>query len=196
MKKLLVFFVFMAIAGANVYGQDIAVKTNLFYGASTLTPNIAVEFALAPNMTIDFSGGYNPWNWRGTAESNKKAVHYMIQPEYRYWFTGKFNGHFIGGHILFSQYNVGGHNLPLFFGKGSNDYRHEGWMAGAGISYGYQFILSDHWSIEANVGEGYARMKYDRYDCILCGDKLEGEKIAKNYFGPTKAGISVIYIIR
>lgn len=196
MKKLLLVFMFATIACGYVYGQDIAVKTNLFYGASSLTPNIAVEFSVARNMTVELSGGYNPWNWRGTADNNKKAVHYMLQPEYRYWFGEKFNGHFVGGHLLFGQYNISGHNLPLFFGKDSAGFRHEGWMAGAGISYGYQFILSDRWSVEATVGVGYAKMKYDRYDCVLCGDKVEGERISRNYFGPTKIGISIIYIIK
>ena len=78
--------------------------------------------------------------------------------------------------------------------KGSKEYRFEGYGYGGGISYGYNFFLGIRWSIEANLGIGYARLHYDKYKCQKCGEKIGTE--SRNYFGPTKAGISLIYYLK
>ena len=67
-------------------------------------------------------------------------------------------------------------------------------MAKLGISYGYSWILGKRWNIEATIGFGYAYSNYDKYDCATCG-RFKGSQ-DKHYFGPTKAGISLIYIIK
>ena len=176
------------------YAQTTAVKTNLLYGAYTRTPNLSLEFGLGKKSTFEMGGGYNPWNLKGNFDDNKKLVHWLGQLEYRYWLCQKFSGHFFGIHALGSQFNIGGYELPLLFEKGSKNYRHEGYAYGGGISYGYQFYLGKRWSLEANIGLGYARLNYDKYECAKCGEKLGS--VTKDYFGPTKAGISLIYIIK
>ena len=65
-------------------------------------------------------------------------------------------------------------------------------MLGAGIAYGYQWMLSRHWNIEASVGIGYDYIKYDKYECGWCGEKIKSSH--SNYFGPTKAALSFLYI--
>jgi len=179
----------------SVSSQDkIAVKTNLLYGATTLTPNLGVEVGIGERTTIEVMGGYNWFNLDGTKNDNKKLVHWLIQPEFRYFLCESFNGHFFGFNAMYSQYNIGGHELPMLFGKGSKSYRHEGNAYGAGFSYGYQLPIHTKWSVEFNVGVGYMRMKYDQYDCVDCGDIKEKGK-TKNYFGPTKAGIKLVFLI-
>lgn len=174
--------------------QHVAVKTNLLYGAYAYTPNLSLEIGLGHRSSLDIGGGYNPWNRDGSRVNNKKLVHWLGQIEYRYWLCGKFSGHFFGIHALGTQYNIAGHELPLLFGKGSKNYRYQGWGAGGGISYGYNFYLGKRWGLEVQVGAGYARLHYDKYDCAKCGRKIGTEN--RNYFGPTKAGISLIYIIK
>ena len=73
-------------------------------------------------------------------------------------------------------------------------YRYEGDLWGGGISYGYQWPLSTHWSIEAVIGAGYARLNHDKYVCENCGEWIK--KDSKDYFGVTKAAISIIYVIK
>ena len=174
--------------------QDIAIKTNLLYGGYTYTPNLSLEIGVGKRSTLDLGGGYNPWNLDGTAENNKKLVHWLGEIEYRYWLCQRFSGHFLGVHVLGSQYNIAQQDLPLIFGKGSKEYRFEGYGYGGGISYGYNFFLGIRWSIEANLGIGYARLHYDKYKCQKCGEKIGTE--SRNYFGPTKAGISLIYYLK
>lgn len=171
--------------------QKIAVKTNLFYGAYTYTPNLNLEIGIGNYSTIDIGGGYNPWNRDGTEQNNKKRVHWLGNIEYRYWLCQKFYGHFFGVHALASQYNLGQLELPLLFGKGSRNFRYEGYAIGSGISYGYQWILDKRWNLEANIGVGYIYLNYDKYDCQKCGQKVGS--YTRNNFLPTKAGISLIY---
>lgn len=194
MKKLLTLLILSLTAVSSALAQgEVGIKTNLLYGGYALTPNLGVEIGLGKRTTLDISGSYNWFNLDGKKNNNKKLVHWMVQPEFRYFLCEKFNGHFFGVHALYSQYNIGGHNLPMLFGKGSKDFRHQGWAAGAGVSYGYQLMLGRSWNLEFNIGVGYAQLKYDKYECKNCGDKVGKE--TKHYFGPTKAGVSLIWII-
>ena len=128
------------------------------------------------------------------SSSNKKLVHWLGSVEYRYWTCERFSGHFWGIHILGGQYNIAGHHLPLLFGDDSGPYRYEGWGIGGGISYGYHFLLGNRWSLEANIGIGYVRLHYDKFRCETCGEKTGTEN--RNYFGPTKAAVSLIFLIK
>lgn len=172
-------------------GQDVAVKSNILYDAST-TINAGMEFALSPKWTIDISGNYNPW----TFSDNRKWKHWLVQPEARWWACNKFMGSFIGLHLLGGQYNVG--NIPLdvkFLGTDFSkldESRFQGWMAGAGFAYGYDWAVSRHMNIEFELGLGVVYSTYDQFECPECGRK-EG---SGNHFyvGPTKAAISLVYL--
>ena len=161
----------------------LAIKTNLLYDATT-TFNIGAEARLSDYLTLDVSVNYNPW----TFSDNRKFKHFLAQPELRYWIYEPFNGHFLGVNLLYMSYNAG--NLPLGSLK---DSRYQGNAFSLGFSYGYQWILSRYWNLEATLGLGYMYLDYSRYDCKTCGSKT-GES-HKNYFGPTKVGISLIYVI-
>ena len=172
----------------------VGVKTNLLYGGLAFAPNLGVEVGLGKHTTLDISAGYNWWNVDGSATSNNKLARFMIQPEFRYFLCDRFKGHFFGVHSLYSMYNIAGHEMPMLFGKGSKDYRFQGDAYGAGISYGYQLMLGTRWNLEFQVGIGYARLSYDKYEWKKCGEIQTSSH--KNYFGPTKLGISLIYIIK
>lgn len=174
--------------------QSVGIKTNLLYGGVTYTPNLGVEIGLGKRTTLELSGGYNPWNLDGAMDNNKKLVHWLAQVEFRYFFCERFNGHYIGVHALGGMYNIAAHELPLLFGNDSRNYRFQGTALGAGVSYGYQLVLGKNWNLEFNIGVGYANLKYEKYRCVNCGEK-QGD-FSRNYFGPTKAGISIVYVIK
>ena len=80
--KRLILGIFLVVwwCGNLVCAQDIAVKTNLLYWA-TSTPNIGFEFGLGKRTTLDLVGGYNPWTLN--KDDNKKIKHWMVMPEFR-----------------------------------------------------------------------------------------------------------------
>ena len=161
-----------------VWGQKVAVKTNLAYWATT-TMNIGGEFALAPRQTLDANISYNPFHFR----KNKKIMHWAVQPEWRYWPCRRLMGHFIGIHVHGGKYN-----------GGLKKYRYDGWFAGGGISYGYQWIIGKHWNLETGLGLGYAYLDYDKYLRQKCGKYIDSRH--RNYWGPTKLSISLMYLFK
>ena len=195
MKKILfrmaMVFVGMMLA-TQLQAQKVAVKTNLLYDA-TATINAGIEFGLAPKWTLDLSGNFNGW----TMSHDRKWKHWLVQPEARYWFCDRFAGHFLGFHALGGQYNVGHlkNNIKFLgtdFSKLS-DSRYQGWFIGAGVAYGYAWVLNKHWNLEGEIGIGYAYSRYDRFNCKGCGKQVEEDK-NHHYFGPTKAAINLIYV--
>ncbi len=176
------------LPGREVF-PAVALKTNLLYDLTT-TFNLGLEFRLSDYFTLDISGNYNPW----TFSNNRKWKHALVQPELRYWIYEPFNGHFLGMHGVYSRFNVGNIELPFHIWSNLNEYRYDGNAYGVGFSYGYQWILSPRWSMEASFGFGYLYMDYNRYVCKTCGDKVGSEY--KHYFGPTKLAVSLIYIIK
>lgn len=169
-------------------GQDLALKNDLLYNA-TATINAGIEIGIAPRWSAEISAGYNPWTFRNA----KKWKHWMIRPEIRYWPGNRFGGHFIGLHFLGGVYNISGVTFPFGLYPGARDNRYEGEAMGAGFVYGYQWKLSGRWNFEAALGIGYVRTRYDRYARYHCSGRLE--KGYKNYYGPTKAAIAIIYRI-
>ena len=52
------------------------------------------------------------------------------------------------------------------------DSRYQGWFVGAGVAYGYAWILGRHWNLEAEIGIGYSYTRYDRFRCTGCGREV------------------------
>lgn len=94
-------------------------------------------------------------------------------------------------HLLGGQYNAGGFRVPLL--PTLRHTRYQGWMVGGGISYGYHWYLGAHWNLEATVGLGYIYTRYDRFECYRCG-RVTGRDEHHGYWGPTRVGISVVYL--
>ena len=167
--------------------QDFAVKTNLLYWATT-TPNLQFEFGLGKRTTLEIGGNYNPF----TFKDDKKIKHWLVQPELRFWNCEKFNRGFWGIHLIGGQFNAGSIEMPFDLWPRLKDNRFEGWMYGGGISYGYQWYLSPHWNLEATIGAGYMYLDMKRFECGDCGQELGKEKM--NYVGPTKIGLTLVYL--
>lgn len=176
----------------KVKAQETVIKTNLLYDA-TANANIAVETKVAQLWTAEMSGTFNLWKF----SEGKQWRNYILQPEIRRWFCRPFAGHFLGAHLLGGQYNIGHIDMDFKmlgtdFGK-LKDSRYQGWFVGAGVAYGYDWVLSRRWNMEAEIGFGWTYTRYDRFNCAGCGQKVESGK-AHNYIGPTKAAVNLIYV--
>ena len=184
------------------YFPRFAVKTNLLYGATT-TPNLGIEFFLNRYFTLDISAGWNPFVHR----DNVKFAHWMVQPTLRYWVQESFNGHFFGLSLMYCAFNVSGIRQPYeWFGlfprlaRGGDPtperstYRFRGNAISASVQYGFQWVLSPRWSFEATINVGYMLLNYEQWTGGWCGDRLPDNR--RHYFGPTNAGITLIYVFR
>lgn len=189
LKRVMTAIVLLFSASANA--QELAVKTNLVSDV-LLSPNIGVEAGLHPRWTMNVTGELNAWPLNG-----HKWKHWFVRPELRYWFCRRFAGHFAGVHLIGGQYNFA--NIDMNFKFAGSDFRnladrrYQGWGAGAGIAYGYDWIISKHWNIEATVGVGWIYTRFDSYPCAKCGSKIDSNK-PHNYVGPTTAALNIVYL--
>ncbi|MCI9607699.1 MAG: DUF3575 domain-containing protein [Muribaculaceae bacterium] len=173
--------------------QKVALKTNLIYDAA-LTVNLGAEAKINDKWTADLSANFNSWS----LDNGKRWKHWLIQPEARYWLCDVFAGHFFGVHALGGQYNIGHVDLGSFKFLGTDfshlkDHRYQGWMAGAGVAYGYSWILSKHFNLEAEIGVGWIYTRFDTFECAGCGKKISKNR-HHNYVGPTKAALNLVYV--
>lgn len=167
-----------------------SIKNNLLYDA-TLTPNIGLELRIGPRSTVQAFYGINPWKFSDT----KKWRHWSLMPEYRYWLNKEkapyLLGWFTGIHALGGEFNVCGVEMPFGMMKWLKDNRYEGWFVGGGLTLGHAWRLGDRWRLEAAVGVGYIRFRYDRYKNEWCGDFIH--RGTYDYVGPTKLALNIAY---
>lgn len=181
----------LALTGLPANAQELGLKTNLLYDA-TMTVNLGAELKVAPKWSIDLSGNLNAW----TLSHSRRWKHWMVQPEVRYWLCDATAGHFFAAHALGGQFNVGHLGFArdiLGYNFGNlRDHRYQGWFWGAGIGYGYSWILGEHWNLEAEIGVGWVHARYDVFECEGCGKRVGHGN--KDFVMPTKAAINFVYV--
>ena len=194
MKKLVLILLLLGSA-FTLRAQNVwAVKTNLLHDLGTLSPNIAVEYALSQQWTSELSLSVNSWrSWGGS-----RLNHLLLQPEVKYWFCEKYDGWFVcanamggfaslGNFIDLSQYNPKSPDLRNFLLK-------DALALSIGVGGGYDFILSRHWNLEVEGSLGYMYAQGDEYDDSVTPPDLllKGSKF--DYVGPTKLAVSLVYL--
>lgn len=164
----------------------ISVKTNLL-AYSTLISNVGVEVRITPRWSFELTGLYSPYN---LMVRDRKTRILAMKPEVRYWFSGESlrRGHFVGLHMP-----LAGFNLQLNDDFRYQDPNHAVW--GLGLNYGYAMLIGkrQNWSLDFTIGLGYMDVKYDIYEGVHNGKYVRTEE--KHYFGPTRIGINLAYII-
>jgi hypothetical protein len=188
MEKRKLLLIVCMFASTLSFGQVVGIKTNAVMDATKVI-NLGTEIGLAKKTTLDLYANYNPF------KESRYKMHKMLmfQPEIRHWFCDRFNGSFVGFHLHGGVYQFADVKMPFGLMDFLKDSRYKGYFYGGGVSYGYQWILGKHWNLEGNIGVGYARIHYKKYPCAECGEELDNGWY--NYFGPTKAAISLIYFI-
>ena len=114
-----------------------------------------------------------------------------LEPEVK---VGRKSTMALGLHASYTLFNAGGVNLPFGLWPKLEDQRVQGNEWAVGLGYGYHWILSRHWSLEAELGLGYSFADFDAYECRKCGDKLEERTTHR--FVPTKLSVSFIYVFK
>lgn len=147
-KILLTGAALLCLCSNASYAQRIALKTNMLYLA-TLTPNIELETRIAPKFTSSISIAGNFYKYK----ENYEPGFLLIEPEIRYWFERPMARHFLGIAGLYGDYNVKW-----------GDMRHDGDAIGAGLTYGYDFVIGRRWNIELSLAAGMAHIRDIKYN--------------------------------
>lgn len=189
MKKFLL-IVLIACSAVTMRGQQLAVGTDGLMDLMMI-PNFGVEIGLGRSHTAERSvlglhgfGSYHPWG--------KKVRLLGVQPEYRYFFSGRaMNRWFVGLGGLFTSYDI------TWAGKVYN-----GTAFGGGLTFGYVFNVTNRLNIDVHGGFGpifYSQKEYfegDFYDV----DYQQNGVLTTNAQGytllPSRIGISLTYILK
>lgn len=194
-KQVIFAFCVFCIPVIEVKGQEIqnennstqpaiVIKSNLLYDI-TSTLSAGIEIGLNEKFTLDIPLSVNPWKF----SDDRYWKHFLVQPELRYWKDHRPSGHFFGAHLHYGTYNVS--RLPGFvFSDYMTSHRFDGWLAGAGVSYGYRWPLSERLSLEATLGFGYAYIDYNKFQTATDEKMSFG---TYHYFGPTRAGVTLSF---
>ncbi|WP_163214043.1 DUF3575 domain-containing protein [Bacteroides sp. 519] len=174
-----------------------AVKTNLLYDA-LLLPNLAIEIPFGRNnrnWSVEMEGNWSWWN------TNADSYHYhriqMAGLELRHWMGDRTQRRPLTGWYA-GIYGYGGtYDLRLFAKKDTDKGQLSDLSYSAGLSLGYAMPIARKWNLEFELAAGYFGGEYKKYNHSTCEDGtfpwLSTHK--RNYFGLTKAKVSIVWVI-
>ncbi|MDE6702614.1 MAG: DUF3575 domain-containing protein [Muribaculaceae bacterium] len=170
---------------------DLAVRTNLLYDAFAV-PNLGFEIGVGHGWSLGVSGMYAWWSKR------ERGRYWRIQgvelSAKRYFSGSNMRGHHVGliGSLFRYDFSFGGKG-QLSGGSGASFLDNPSWTVGA--EYGYAMKISSRLSLDFSLSVGYMAGRYNTYR-IIDGHSVWESTRQRRYFGPVKADISLIYIIR
>lgn len=155
-----------------------SLRANLLRWA-TLTPDLGVEWRISRHVGIAVNGTYTSWSWD---DKNRRYALWEVAPELRYYIGKKKRG-YIG-----AMYKVGEFNYKF------SETGKQGDLMGGGITGGYQLKLNKALSMDFSLGLGYLRADYEKYS-VIDGTRVRRGKESKNRWGPTSAGVTLVWTI-
>jgi len=153
---------------------------------AVLLPNVGLEWAFAKHWSIGANWAYT---WLSNDSKHRYWRIYGGDAELRYWFGGPdvkpLTGHHVGAYGGIVTYDI------EFGGKG---YLGDRWSYFFGLSYGYSMPIARRLNLDFTLGIGYMGGEYKEYEPFADGYHWIETKQRK-WFGPTKAEISLIWLI-
>ena len=114
MKKRVFSGILFCLLAVSAFSQRVGLETNGLYWLTT-TPNLGVEVLVSHKSTVGVLAGFNPFRFPspdgGCKGANPKFFHFLIVPEYKYWFCRPYERWNVGAYGDFGRYNVGGIRL-------------------------------------------------------------------------------------
>ncbi len=184
MKKIL-FILTMTIMQLPLHAQKVAVGTNALMDLMMI-PNLGTDIVVGERSVVGLHAfcTYKPWG---------KDVRLMgLQPEYRYFFSGRpMNSFFVGAGGLAVSYDI------TWSGK-----VYKGNALGAGLTFGYVMPLTHRLNLEFYSGFGAIayrhkeHFKSDYYDTDYTTNGMHRANAMGYYLLPTRFGVSISYMIK
>lgn len=174
----------------KVQAQNLALKNNILYDAM-LTPNLGLEARVADKWTVGFNVGFNPWPLND--QKFPKWRHILVAPQFRYYFCTVFARDFLEVNAVYSHYNVGGVNFPIgTLYPVVRENRLQGDLVAAGAAYGWTWVVSPHFSLEAEAGFDVGYTWFKKFECPWCGSFLGDDE---KWFVMPKFGFNAVWQI-
>lgn len=170
----------------SLASAQVNVGTNVLYDLAVL-PSLSVEVGVGERLSVAASAAYGQmegWPWHQGVRMGTADI------ELRRWLRGSepmLRGHHLGAYAAAYHYDI------LSGGRG--------WQAkfnwGVGFSWGYMAPLSRRLALNFGLGVGYVGGSYRKYtvsDDVYRHNVWTADR-TRHYFGPTKAEVSLIWLI-
>ncbi len=185
MKRLILTIVASVVSVVAVRAQMLAANVDGLWLA-TLSPNLGAELVVGEHSTLGLHGIF------ASKPLGKDMKIRVLQPEYRYYFSGRPMYHeFIGIGGIGGTYNITW-----------KDKVYDGTAFGLGMTFGYVLPLTQRINIDFHAGFGfiyYSQKEYfvgDQYDIDYIFDGEQRPNAKGYYLLPTRIGVSISYVIR
>lgn len=155
-----------------------ALRANLLRWA-TLTPDLGVEWRINRHVGIAVNGSWTSWMWDG---KERRYALWEVNPEVR-WYLGREKRGYIG-----AMYKAGSFNYKF------TETGRQGDLMGGGITGGYQLRLNNALSLDFSLGIGCIHTDYEKYT-VIDGVRVRQGRESKNWWGPTQAGVTLVWTI-
>ncbi|MDE6650632.1 MAG: DUF3575 domain-containing protein [Muribaculaceae bacterium] len=179
---------------ANSRPFYLAVKTNMLFDAA-LVPNLGAEFYLGKNLSL-----YGDWMYAWWDNDSRHRYWHIYGGDLglRWWFGKRAHEKPLSGH------HVGIYGGVLTFDLEFGDTGYMGGKPGGtlwdrclvntGIEYGYSLPIGSRLNIDFSIGLGYIGGNYIKY-FPFDNDYYVDKEYKLRFFGPTKAEISLVWLI-
>lgn len=212
MKQIVATLLICLLTVSETHSQQIDLRSNLLYDA-TLTPNLGIEVRTDSAWSVGINGGLNAWDIN--KQKNKKWRHVLVSPYLRHYFGHRADTvryhldtdatptqwrdttelrrmQYIEANVIYSHYNVGNIHFPFGLWPDARNHRFQGDFLALGAKYGYSWVMSRDWRIEAEAGIAIGYTWFKEYDCPHCGSFL-GDR--SRIFLLPQLGVNVVYVI-
>ncbi len=162
------------------------VKVNTLTTLLTI-PNVGIETSIGEKSTFQFDITASLWK----SIKGKPSQFYIFIPEYRYHFTEKYQGFYVGAHVGFTLFNFQKWNY-----LNTNLYE-KGLGYVMGVTIGYQTKINDRFLFDVFLGGGNSQGFYKGY---TIGSDIRYDN-AENYnksgeWLPYRGGVMLSYRIK
>ena len=155
-----------------------AVRANLLRWV-TLTPDLGIEWRINSSWGIVANGSWTSWS---RSDKDRRYALWEVNPEVRHY-IGKEKRGYIG-----AMYKAGQFNYKLStVGK-------QGDLMGGGLVGGYQLKLNNAFALDFSLGLGYVNADVEKYT-VTDGVRVKQGKETKHWWGPTQAGVTLVWTI-
>jgi len=187
MKKILL--VVLLSLGATATRAQMFVAGTEVTSDILMAPSVSLELVTGDKSSVVLSGFMTAGSW---LKPLKEATIKALQPEWRYWLSGRpVHKFFVGVGGIGALYDI------TLKGK-----VYDGYALGLGATYGYVVNITDRLNIDIHSGFGflyYKRKEYylhDNYDVdFSTGGQLRANSTGY-YLLPTRVGVSVTYVLK
>ena len=155
---------------------ELSLRANLLRWA-TLTPDLGVEWRICPSWGIAVNSSWTSWSW---SDKDRRYALWEVAPEIRYY-MGEKKAWYLGAMFKAGQFNY----------KISETGK-QGDLMGGGITAGYQLRLNKALALDFNLGLGYLNADFEKYE-VIDGVRVRRGNETKNWWGPTNAGVTLVW---